>query len=176
LGDVGGTNVRLKLIQVTPGFEEPTKEYKNDKLKVADHKTFESAIEEFLRDAPVRPRVAVIAIAGPVKENVVRMSNVEKWGDLVGKHLALALRFDHFVFLNDFEAAAYGASVLKEEEVIHINHNPLQETKVKAVVGAGTGLGTAMLFPAPFRNRFRSYVIPGEGGHVNFAPANVLET
>lgn len=32
-----------------------------------------------------------------------------------------------------------------------------------------------MLFPAPFRKRFRSYVIPGEGGHVNFAPSNDLE-
>jgi len=46
---------------------------------------------------------------------------------------------------------------------------------VKTVVGPGTGLGTAMLFPAPFRKRFRNYVIPGEGGHVNFAPSNDLE-
>jgi glucokinase len=152
-----------------------TKEHKYDKLLVDKHNTFESAIEEFLRDAPVRPSVAVIAIAGPIKENTVRVTNVEKWGKLVGSNLATVFRFDHFIFLNDFEAAAYGASVLTKDEVIHINQIPLNEGKVKAVVGPGTGLGTAMLFPAPFRNRFRSYVIPGEGGHVNFAPANDLE-
>lgn len=32
-----------------------------------------------------------------------------------------------------------------------------------------------MLYPAPFRNRYRSYVIPGEAGHGNFAPSNDLE-
>jgi len=32
-----------------------------------------------------------------------------------------------------------------------------------------------MLFPAPFRKRFRNYVIPCEGGHVNFAPSNDQE-
>jgi len=57
----------------------------------------------------------VIAVAGPVKENTVRMSNVERWGDLVGNNLAQILKVDHFIFLNDFEAAAYGASVLNEE-------------------------------------------------------------
>lgn len=113
MGDVGGTNIRLKLVQVTPGQESPTKEYKHDKLKVENHKTFEDAIETFLKDAPVRPKVAVIAIAGPVKGNSVRMSNVEQWGDLSGNTLAQTLKFEHFIFLNDFEAAAYGASVLK---------------------------------------------------------------
>jgi glucokinase len=43
------------------------------------------------------------------------MSNVERWGDLVGNNLAHILKVDHFIFLNDFEAAAYGASVLNEE-------------------------------------------------------------
>lgn len=113
LGDIGGTNIRLKLIQVTPGFEKPTKEYKADRLKVQDHPTFEHAIETFLKDGGVKPRVAVIAIAGPVKENKVRMSNAEQWGDLDGGALAKTLNLDHFIFLNDFEAAAYGASVLK---------------------------------------------------------------
>lgn len=175
LGDIGGTNIRLRLIQVTPGFEQPTKEYKTDKLKMDDHPTFEGAIETFLKDAEVRPKVAVIAIAGPVKENTVRMSNAEKWGDLVGNKMAETFKFEHFIFLNDFEAAAYGASVLGEEEVIHINNVPLHQDKVKAVVGPGTGLGTAMLYPAPFRNRLRNYVIPGEGGHVNFGPSCDLE-
>lgn len=103
------------------------------------------------------------------------MSNAEKWGDLKGSDLAKEFKFDHFIFLNDFEAAAYGASVLSPDEVIHITPSPLLDGKVKAVVGPGTGLGTAMLFPAPFRKRYRHYVIPGEGGHVNFAPSNELE-
>lgn len=175
LGDVGGTNIRLNLVEVTPGFEKPTKEHGAANYLVDKYDTFESALEEFLGSAAVYPRIAVIAIAGPIKHNAVKMSNVEKWGTLSGNRLAEDFKLDHFIFLNDFEAAAYGASVLTADEVIPITSSPLLEGKVKAVVGPGTGLGTAMLFPAPYRKRFRHYVIPGEGGHVNFAPASDLE-
>lgn len=48
----------------------------------------------------------------------------------------------------------------------------VHDDKNKAVVGPGTGLGTAMLFSAPYKGGLRNYVIPGEGGHVNFAPVN----
>lgn len=67
LGDIGGTNMRLHFVEVTPGFEQPTKEFKKATLKVEDYPTFEGALTEFLKDLQVYPRVAVLAIAGPVK-------------------------------------------------------------------------------------------------------------
>jgi glucokinase len=81
---------------------------------VENHVTFEGALETFLKGAEVYPRIAAIAIAGPIKENTVEMSNVMKWGKLSGNKLAEDFKLDHFIFLNDFEAAAYGASVLTE--------------------------------------------------------------
>lgn len=148
------------------------KEVKKDSLKVQKFPSFQSCFEEFFNGCNVRPKVAVIAIAGPVKDNGGKMSNALHWGQLNGYDLAKELKVDHFIILNDFEAAAYGASLVPEDDLIKITDVPVRVDKVKCVVGPGTGLGIAMLFSAPFRSGHRSYVIPGEGGHVNFAPVN----
>lgn len=103
------------------------------------------------------------------------MSNAEQWGDLNGEELGKLLKIDHVLLLNDFEAAAYGASELKDEDLININGKPVHPGKVKSVVGPGTGLGTAMVYPLRFKDHYRGQVLPGEGGHVYFGPSNDLE-
>jgi glucokinase len=40
------------------------------------------------------------------------MSNALHWGELDGEVLAHSLKLDKFVFLNDFEAIAYGVCAL----------------------------------------------------------------
>lgn len=45
-------------------------------------------------------------------------------------------------------------------------------SKIKAVIGPGTGLGECMLVPS----NDRYYVWPGEGGHSAFSPIDELES
>ena len=48
LGDVGGTNIRLELVEIQPPHNQPVKQYKKQTLKVEKHEKLVDAIKEFL--------------------------------------------------------------------------------------------------------------------------------
>lgn len=90
---------------------------KEAKFNVADHPTFQGAIETFLAGVNPEdyPQVAAVAIAGPITDNTVFMANAEKWGTIDGNQLSHNLKIPHFQLLNDFEAASYGILLVPEE-------------------------------------------------------------
>ena len=55
-----------------------------------DH--FYLTIEDFIKQKNIHPTVCVIAIAGPVDNNSILMSNVQKWGKLNGQELGEQLK------------------------------------------------------------------------------------
>jgi glucokinase len=75
-------------------------------------------------------------------------------------------------FLNDFQAAAAGVATLVGADVLALNHCPAEPGGVRAVTGAGTGLGLAFML-ADADGRYRSFA--SEGGHADFAPANARQ-
>jgi glucokinase len=92
IGDIGGTNIRLKLIMLNlvKRTSHVLKEIVTIKSQSVDN--LSSAINDFIKDCPVdqRPAVGVIGIAGSVKNNAVLSANLPKsWpnplvGDTVG--------------------------------------------------------------------------------------------
>jgi glucokinase len=68
---------------------------------------------------------------------------------------------------NDFAAAALGAVTASSQRITLQNGEPLA-TAPCLVVGAGTGLGMAIVLPDEGQWR----IVAGEGGHVAFAPAD----
>lgn len=54
-------------------------------------------------------------MAGPIFDNTVKLSNVQKWGLLKGDELGKALNIKNFRFLNDFEAASYGVLTVSKD-------------------------------------------------------------
>lgn len=88
LGDVGGTNIRLELVEVQLEADEPVK-LKEETFKVKDYDVFQNAIETFLKDVLPEnyPQVAAIAMAGPISNNTVFLANVPKWERLDGDKL-----------------------------------------------------------------------------------------
>ncbi len=74
--------------------------------------------------------------------------------------------------LNDFAAVAYAIPALKDEDVINIGGDGDYPDLPVAVIGAGTGLGEAILVPQP---NGAPVVLPTEGGHSAFAPTNAFE-
>jgi glucokinase len=70
--------------------------------------------------------------------------------------------------MNDFEAIGYGINLLKKKDFLIINKKISNKIKnqTKAVIGAGTGLGKAIL---NYDECFNCYVpIASEGGHADF--------
>ena len=147
LADVGGTNARFRL-RDRDGDREAT-------LSSASFSTLAAAIESFLSGAQVERMV--LALAGPVSAGVCRATNLP-W---VVSEEELALRFGvEVTLLNDFEAAAYGASAVSRSDLVSLRAGERTGGPV-LVIGAGTGLGAAFLIDG--------VAYPSEAGHRSFA-------
>jgi glucokinase len=163
-GDVGGTNTRLGLFEVTRTrlhfvFE---KNYLSKK-----YKGLENILGDFLRTR--RPIVsACFGVAGPVTEKVIIATNLPWWIDIQSLQKALSLK--NVEVINDLVANAYGISVLKKGDFEALNTGKTRKGN-QALISAGTGLGEAILF----WDGKQHVPSPSEGGHAEFGPRNHLE-
>ena len=164
VGDVGGTNARLALCEVETGLISqvttwPTSEYPN----------LEAVIRLFLAEQQQEIKDGCIAIACPITEDWVEMTNHD-WAFSTNA-LKASLNFDHLEIINDFTAVSMAIPMLTENDVIQFGGGAAVKDKPIAVYGAGTGLGVAHLVHVD-----RRWVsLPGEGGHVDFAPNSIEE-
>lgn len=164
-GDVGGTNTRLGLFEITRGrfrlLSEKTYLSKN-------YKGLENILVNFLKGQ--REIVAAcFGVAGPVTEEVIVATNLPWWIDIQSLQKLLSLK--KVEVINDLVANAYGISVLKKADFEILNAGRIRKG-TQALISAGTGLGEAILFWDG-----KQYVpSPSEGGHAEFGPRNHLET
>jgi glucokinase len=168
--DIGGTHARFALAEVAGGrvqyLAEPVT------LKTAEHASFQTAWESFaaMQAAPL-PRAAAIAIACPVKGEVLQLTN-NPWiirPALISEKLGV----DAHVLVNDFEAVGHAVAQVGSSHLRHIcgPDIALPDYGSTSIVGPGTGLGVAQLF----RDGTSYHVIATEGGHVDFAPLDSIE-
>ncbi|HEV8239220.1 MAG TPA: glucokinase [Thermoanaerobaculia bacterium] len=160
-GDIGGTSARLALFQVVPG-ELP---------RLAQHASYVSrevgglgaAIERFLAEQGA-PAVAAacFGVAGAVDDNRAHLTNLGWEAD--GGELAKRFRFP-VELVNDLVATALGMSALTQDDVIELNPRAVHEPGNAVLLGAGTGLGVALLV----RSGGRILAVPSEGGHAELA-------
>lgn len=169
IGDVGGTNCRLALTAARPGAHPAISDVRT--YPTDDYPTFEEAVAAYLRDEDgVAVGAAVIAVAGPVTDGVVQMTN-HPWR-ISEQALAAALGGARCRVINDFEALAHALPALTSADVEPMGAPRAPATPgTMAVMGAGTGFGTAALV----RDGAGQAVLVGEGGHSAFAPADDLE-
>jgi glucokinase len=170
VADVGGTHARFALAELDGGkvvsLGEPVT------LKTAEHGSFQLAWQEFGRRAGIDlPNELAIAFAGPVGGEVLKLTN-NPWvirPALIKERLGV----DRYVVVNDFGAVAYAVATLPDEHFRHLcgPDRPLPKEGVISIVGPGTGLGVAALL----RKSDHYEVIETEGGHVDFAPLDLLE-
>ncbi|MFI0846046.1 glucokinase [Mesorhizobium sp. IMUNJ 23232] len=160
IGDVGGTNARFAIV------ESPDREAGEPRIvRTADFETIDDAIAgSILRDAPVRPNSAVIAVAGPVDGDAIALTNCP-WV-VRPKGMFASLGLSDVVVLNDFEAQALAVIALGEEHMEKIGGGAPEEGAARVVLGPGTGLGVAGLI----HSRGRWIPVPGEGGHMDIGP------
>jgi glucokinase len=80
------------------------------------------------------------------------------------------LALNRLLLINDFTALALGVPALSDGQLAQVGGG-VQRTGPKAILGPGTGLGTAALVPVGDR----CIAVPGEGGHVTLAAATLEE-
>jgi glucokinase len=137
------------------------------KLAVADYPGPVEAARAYLAGRPVRE--AVLAVATPITSDRVALTN-SPWEFSIRDSKA-ALGLDRLEVINDFTAQALAVPWLTAEECHQIGGGAPVPGQVIGVIGPGTGLGVGGLVPAGDRWR----PIPGEGGHVSFAPHDEVD-
>jgi glucokinase len=171
-GDVGGTKTLLRLVAPDGATLMQTR------YESAKHAHLTTIVTLFLDEAAKasheRPRVAVFGVAGPVVDGVCKTTNLP-WR-LEEKQIAETCDLSKVRLLNDFEATAYGVIDLPETSRHTLQVGEPASMGAIAVIGAGTGLGEALLVRShdPDDDDGR-IVVPSEGGHSDFAPRDDLE-
>jgi glucokinase len=161
VGDIGGTNARLALAEA--GTTDPVGEHF---YATANFDDFPAVLATFLAATDTTIEAGCLAVAGPINDDgrSARLTNLP-WVIDAG---ALEARFGigRLTLANDFAAAAMGVTVAPAESIVPLQDGEPLRDAPKLVIGAGTGLGMATLIR--HGNGWR--VLPGEGGHVAFAP------
>ena len=164
VGDIGGTKTLL-------GLARDGKLVLDRRIANADFQDFASLLAAFFADTQTDPsliRGGCLAVAGPIADDgrSARLTNLP-WSidsGALSRHFGLpALRL-----ANDFAAAALGAVTAAPAQLTTLQQGEALASAPRLVVGAGTGLGMAIVLPQDGLWR----VLAGEGGHVAFAPAN----
>jgi glucokinase len=167
--DVGGTKTLLELGVVEAGRY---RQVHVGGFLNADFASMDELSDAFLATAPDRPTAigsACFALAGPIVGRRVRLTN-GPWeinADQLGQRLAIS----HVRVVNDFAAVGHGLPSLAADELQCLQPGHPEPRGVRGVLGAGTGLGMAMVVWTSSGYR----VVSSEGGQADFAPVNEVQ-
>jgi glucokinase len=166
VGDIGGTNTRLAIVELVKGHFTLLAE---ETFASREEPSLESPLRKFLSN-PLHPiSRACFGVAGPVRDGRCEATNLPWVID--SKKLALELNLPRVSLINDLEANAYGIVSLEDRDFEVLNQGTQDARGNRAVVSAGTGLGEAALFWDDREYR----PVASEGGHSDFAPRTHLE-
>lgn len=139
VGAIGGTYISLATMDI-------------DELTIANFallntNAFKSpmeAIERYLKSIPRCPRMVALSIAGTVERDTATLTHrpwTFDWNDIRSVTDA-----DKVCFVNEFDALALAMPHMTKYELIALGDGVTAPGGHKAVISAGTGLGTASLF------------------------------
>lgn len=164
VADVGGTNIRLALVDLQTGEITHIQKY-----LCAHFPGIEEAISHYLSTVDGKIVDACIAIACPTDSDRIAMTN-HSWS-FSQTAAKSSLGFDSLWVINDFTANAMSLPTLRVDQKIQIGGKSAVAGAPISIYGPGTGLGVAHLTVVDGR-----YIpLATEGGHVDFAPASELE-
>ncbi|WP_313950754.1 glucokinase [Accumulibacter sp.] len=164
VADIGGTRARFALLdhQGSPHLIRI--------MAVADFAGPVEAIQAYLRELGCSAlRAAAIALAAPVHDEVIRLTN-GSW-TFSREEMKSRLGLSRLLLLNDFTALALSLPRLNANDLRQVGGGTAVPLAAKAVLGPGTGLGVSgLLF-----NRGHWLALAGEGGHCTLAAADERE-
>jgi glucokinase len=138
VADIGGTNSRLALAPTGSVELTSTRSYVN-----ADYKCFDNVISDYLSNSNATVKQLVIAMAGPVRNNVGRLTNLD-W-EINGNKLAKSFGTVPALVINDLTALGHSALKLAPNQVSPIVNQPVinHRQKQALVIGIGTGFNVS---------------------------------
>ena len=171
-GDIGGTKTILQVVDYGNGQFKPLAE---QRFSSGVYESFDSLLDIFISENKAvcsNIESACIGVAGPVDKHQSHVTNLP-WR-LNSESLSDDFGIAHFTLINDFQAVGYGIARLQDHDLINLQSGKRSDGHpVRSVIGAGTGLGHAIL---SWRDDIEDYqVLASEGGHASFAPGDELQ-
>jgi glucokinase len=170
-GDIGGTSTRLCVADCTAGVccLQRTQNFAS-----TSYAGLTQILSEFLQQESVSSLDAVcLAIAGPVRSTAAgqfaKVTNLP-W-EIESGSLAQTFNLRRIHLTNDFEVIGYGLPKLGTSDFIVLQKGDPVPHGPRALIGAGTGLGQAILV---WQGDHYS-VVATEGGHAEFGPVDELQ-
>lgn len=161
VADIGGTNMRIAQTNGVNSIEQIKK------YKVTDYASPEATLRAYMSEVGLdKVDQVCLAIACPINSDIVAMTNHD-WSFSI-KETKASLGLSKLFVINDFTAIALSVPFLSDEQKIKVGSGEAQAKQPIAVCGAGTGLGVAHVINV----NDKWIPLPGEGGHVDFAPNN----
>ncbi|MEQ7154068.1 glucokinase [Brevundimonas aurifodinae] len=167
VGDVGGTNARFALARMVDGL--PVLDH-HESFPAEQFPTFLKGVAAFIEGCEVKPSGGVIAVAGPVEDGAIDLTN-SPWA--VSEAELATLGLNPVKLINDFEALAWGAPIVPAADLVHLGGPATGDPHATlAVLGPGTGFGVSALVRDAHGGEM---AMPSEGGHACFPPGDTVE-
>ena len=170
-GDIGGTKTILQISDYTDGQFTVRAE---QRFESNAFNVFDNLLQDFFLQHPALSKeihAACIGVAGPVENQTAKVTNLP-WS-LQTDSLSERFTIPHVYLINDFQAVGYGIERLSQTDLTCLQAGQNKQRAVRAVIGAGTGLGQATLIWDDEINSYRVYA--SEAGHTSFAPTNEIQ-
>ncbi|WP_298499528.1 ROK family protein [uncultured Maritimibacter sp.] len=158
VADIGGTNTRVALVRGTALLPDTIERFKN-----AEFAGLETVLRRYL-DAQGNPDCAgaCVALAGPVRDDVGTMTNLD-W-TIDADTVARATRAERVAVINDLQAQGYALDHIAPEYIKTLVPGPVAPDHAsKLVIGIGTGFNCAPVHETAAGR----IVTPAEAGHAN---------
>lgn len=170
-GDIGGTSTRLCTAECTAGA---CRLQRRQQFASVSYIGLAQILDEFLQQESAPSFDAVcLAIAGPVRSTSAgqsaKVTNLP-W-EVESGALAQTFGFARIRLINDFEAIGHGLPMLGTSDFAVLQKGNPVPRGPRALIGAGTGLGQAILV----WQGDHYDVISTEGGHADFGPVDELQ-
>ena len=165
-GDIGGTNVRLALVDVS---DHALRIVQEERFATRSFPGLGPIVRRFCTDIGTRPDRACFGVPGPVVSEACEAPHLP-W-KLDARQLAAEVSIPNIRFINDFSAVGYGVERLGPGDLVTLQEGTPVARGPIALLGAGTGLGEGCLI----WDGERYQVYPSEGGHADFAARDALQ-
>ncbi len=164
IADIGGTNARFAFVEAGQAPMHVTK------MAVKNHPTFEAALDTYLDTLPWRPDGMAISAAGPLEDDIVRLTNAPWIVD--ARRVKAHLNGVPVRIYNDLEAVALGLPNFETADLTCVTAGaPPTEPLPMIAINAGTGLGAAVAIPSGSDWS----VLATEGGHARLSSVTECE-
>lgn len=171
VADIGGTNARFAYVDSNRAAPQPIANY-----AVEDFPSFDEILNQLEHDwqelksqNTVLERVCLAVAAIPEQREISFTNNAWRF---TAASVAARLGCKQISIINDFAAVARALPALTAEHLEAIGGGEAIASRPMVAIGPGTGTGVASLV---FDRAGAPIILPGEGGHVDFAPITDIE-